>query len=50
MKKVLPSDFLPVVYDSLFVLRQAGQMNFILKTKSLPVLNVENDTLIIILM
>lgn len=47
LKKALPTDFSPTVYDSVFILPQTGQINFILKIKSLPILNVEDDILIL---
>ena len=43
-EKILPIDFLLSVYDSLFISLQAGQMDFILKTKSWLILNVENES------
>ena len=48
LKKFLPIDFLLSVYDSLFISLQAGQMDFILKTKSWLILNVENESFFLI--
>lgn len=39
-EKVLPVDSRLAVYDTLFISPQADQISFILKTKSLPILDV----------